>query len=386
MSDKMLTDEENRIFNQDIIKGWALDYFYVYDNVPQHYIYHDSLIEGELTELERRNKAIVETLWLDNYNLYTVQYAYLYHPHALQLPLYAFIWGARSWPEESSEGIIYRSYQEIRAALRTWMGKEGWQLEVEERCSKPAVRERRILLGAPDRTMRLASVFPHGDRVVAEVLVIWTENGILKETAFVVVLYYDVDGTVLADRSYNDMDNWPSSPANWPKVSHKDKETVRKGQKKGWLDAYYTRYKDRRIEPDLTDMEKRNKDVVEGRWLYAYNTSLDRSIFHPERYRVQLPLQNVSFSGKIAQQIEQKIKEKSPDRNMRLVFTYARGNQVVVEGIISWSEEGAYQETPFISFLLFDKDGLIIRDRSYVNLEHFPGADEIVKILRLDCP
>jgi len=385
MSDTMLTEEEKRIFNQDIIKGWALDYFYVYGNVPQHYIYHDSVIEGELTELERRNKAIMETLWLDNYNLHTVQYAYLYHLHSLQLPLYAYIWGARPWPEESSEGVVYRSYEEIRTALHTWMGKKGWQLEQEER-TKPAVEERRILLGAPDRTMRLASVFPHGERVIAEVLVIWSENGILKETTFAVILYYDVDGTVLVDRSYNDMDNWPSSPANWPKVPRKNKETVRNGQKKGWLDAYYNRYKDRRIEPDLTDLEKRNRDIVEGRWLDAYNTTLHRGVFHPQRYRVQLPLQNASFSGKIAEQIEGRIKKTVPDRKMRLVFTYARGNQVVVEGIISWSEEGAYQETPFISFLLFDKDGLIIRDRSYVNLGHFPGADEIVKILRLDSP
>jgi hypothetical protein len=53
----------------------------------------------------------------------------------------------------------------------------------------------------------------------------------------------------------------------------------------------------------------------------------------------------------------------------------------VVECALSWTEAGIWKETPFIAFLLFDKEGLIIRDRRYINLDYWPGAAEVSMIL-----
>ena len=375
-----LSDEEQLIFNQKVIKGWALDYFYNYDNVPQHYAYRDGSLEGDLTELERRNKAITEELWLNAYNLHVVQYSQLYRSHALQLPLQAFIWGARGWPPDTSEERGYRAFEEVKADLDAWMDKEGWQLEEQSR-HQPATEERRILLGAPDRTMRIASVMPFGNRIVAETIVTWTEAGVVKETAFAVILFYDVDGTVLIDRSYCDMVNWPSSPGAWPGVPRPQDARARQGQKKGWLDYYYNRYRDRGIGGELSEMEKRNRRLVEGPWVSEYNSSPTYSLYHPERYRVQLPFQKASYSGEISKEIETNIRERAPDRDLRIIDTYPKGNQVVAECALSWTEAGIWKETSFISFLLFDKEGLIIRDRRYINLDHWPGAAEVSKIL-----
>jgi hypothetical protein len=109
----------------------------------------------------------------------------------------------------------------------------------------------------------------------------------------------------------------------------------------------------------------------------AYNTGLDRSIFHPDRYRVQLPLQKVSYSGEKSAEIEAAIKQAVPDRRLQVILDYAKGNQVVAECIISWTENGVYKETPFISFLMLDEDGLIIRDRTYPFMAHWPGASQM---------
>jgi hypothetical protein len=374
MVSETLTDEEKGMFHQEITRGWALDYFYFYGNVPLHFAYRDGVVRGELTDLEKRNKAVTEGIWLDAYNLYMGYYGYIYRQHTLQLSLQAYIWGAREWPPESSEGRVYQTLEEIKGNLDAWMAREGWHEEDTVR-RKPATRERRILLGAPDRTMRIVSIMPTGNQVIAETIVTWTEGGILRETAFAVYLLYDVDGTILIDRSYNDMVNWPSSPGTWPGVPRPEDAKPEQGQKKGWLDAYYNRYRDRRMEGKMTAPERRNRDIVEGPWVKAYNTDPDRSLFHPERYRVQLPLQKVSYSGSVAEDLETKIKEAAPDREIRVVFTYAKGNQVIAECIISWTEAGIYKETPLMAFLLFDREGLIIRDRRYITLDHLPGSE-----------
>ncbi len=98
---------------------------------------------------------------------------------------------------------------------------------------------------------------------------------------------------------------------------------------------------------------------------------------------MQLPPQRCSYNLDISKKIESSIKEEAPDRKMRLAMTYAKGNQVVVESIISWTENGAFRETPFISFLLLDKDGLIIRDRRHFTLQNWPGAEKMKEQLGL---
>lgn len=372
MTDILITEEE-QIFNQPIIKDWTLNYFYNCENVPQHYAYQDGLIKGEFTELEKRNKAITEGIWQDAYNVNLTYYAFLYRKHALQMPLQAYLWGAKNRPPESSEGRVYRTEPELRAALDAWMEKEGWQLDMQTR-QKPAIQERRILLGAPDRTLTIPSVVPVGNHVIVECILTWTEKGIIKETVFAVVLLYDIDGTVIMDRSYCDVINWPASPGTWPGVPGPQDPKAKLGQTKGWLDAYYERHRSIMTYGELSEIERRNKGLVEGAWLNAYNTNSGRGVFHPERLRVQLPQQNISYNSQKAEQIEARVKQAAPDRDMRLVDAHAKGNQVIAEGIVSWTEDGVYKESPFLTFLLFDKDGLIIRDRRYINTDHWPGG------------
>ena len=134
---------------------------------------------------------------------------------------------------------------------------------------------------------------------------------------------------------------------------------------------------------ELSDMEKRNLSIIEGVWVDAQNTGLDTKVIHPERFRMQWPVQKCSCNLNIAKEVEAIVKEAAPDRKMRLGLTYAKGNQVAAEGVVSWTENGVARETPFISFLLLDQDGLIIRDRRYLTLSNWPGADKMAARLGL---
>lgn len=388
----MLTEMEQRAFCQKLTKGWALGYFYAHDNVPLHFIYKDKIIKGEMTDLEKRNKEMTEGVWLDSYNYYSIcniYYTYLFRPSlpqmmkALQSPLQTFMYSkARPISEESGEERAYVTADQFRTNLDTWMNEEGWKI-VEERRKEPPENyvEWQILLEAPDRTQHIVSLMPVGNQVIAEVIVTWTEEGILKETVVAAVVLYDEDGTVLVDRDYLDGINWP-----WMTGREKRRSLeiagANNGQTKGELDTFLNRYKSKKIEGTLTDLEKQNKETVEIRWVDAHN-NLDYSLFHPERYRVQLPLQKISYNLEISKEIETRIKKALPDRKIRTVITYAKGNQVVAEGIMSWTDGGIYRESPYLSFLLFDKDGLIIRERSYINLAHWPGASELSNIVGL---
>lgn len=72
MSDLVLTDEERSAFCQEITRNRALDYFFVFDNVPLQFVYRDKLIPGELSDLEKRNKVITETVFIEAYHQYLV--------------------------------------------------------------------------------------------------------------------------------------------------------------------------------------------------------------------------------------------------------------------------------------------------------------------------
>jgi len=390
----MLTEMEKSAFCQTITKGWALGYFYTHDNVPLHFIYKDRVIEGELTDLEKRNKEITEGVWMDAYNYYSVgniYYTYICRPSlpqmikSLQHPLQTFMYSkARPISEESCEGRAYVSADQFRTNLEAWMHEEGWRI-VEERRKEPPANyvEWQILLAAPDRTQRIVSLMPVGNQVISEMIVTWTEEGKLRETAVAIILLYDDDGTVLVDRDYLDHINWPGFNESF-REELRSRELAGSSNEKtrGELDTFLNRYKSKKIEGTLTNLEKQNKETVETRWVDAHN-NLDYRLFHPGRYRVQLPLQKVSYNLEVSKEIEARIRTAVPDRKIRAVLTYAKGNQVVAESIMSWTEGGIYKESPCLSFLLFDKDGLIIRERSYINLANWPGASELSKTVGL---
>ena len=75
--------------------------------------------------------------------------------------------------------------------------------------------------------------------------------------------------------------------------------------------------------------------IIEGTWVDAYNTDLNTKVLHPERFRMQLPIQKCSYNMPIAKEVEAIVKEVAPDRKMRLALTYAKGNQVVAEEALS---------------------------------------------------
>lgn len=370
MENLKLTDQEKTAFYQEITKNRALDYFFVFDNVPLHFIYRDKVIPGELTELEKRNKTVTETLWLDAYNTFIVgnaAYPFLYRGRVLQMALQTYLMGVEYFvPAKEDSNRSYVNAEGVQANFNAWMEKTGWTILENSRKSTPRASWRSFL-GNPDRTVRIGSLIPVGNQILTEIIVTWSRDGILRETVFGVVIIYDVDGTVLMDRSYIDLDNWPSS-RNTPSSGSQP-------QKEGVTDLLYKYQKTQQTKTSLSDLEKRNLSIIEKGWLEAYNTDVNTKNFHPERFRMQLPTQRRSYNFDIMKKIEDLIKREILDRKMRLAMTYAKGNQVVVEGIISWTEKEALRETPFLSFLLLDKDGLIIRDRRYITLQNWPGAN-----------
>ena len=383
MSNLELTDEERAAFYQEVTRNRALDYFFVFDNVPLQFIYRDKLIPGELTELEQRNKAVTETLWLEAYHQLLVSnviYLYFYRGRVLQMVFQAHQIGAGAFtPPPAESRRFLATAAEVRVGFDAWMAGEGWKM-VDEMRKQPARASWRSLLGVPDRTVRIASLMPVGNQVVLELISTWTEDGVLKETAWVAVLLYDADGTVLQDRSYIDLSNWPSTRV---RAQQRPEAPPEPPQTAGVLDGFFEYHRSRRTEAGVTDLERRNLSIIEGAWLDDQNTGLGTKVLRPERFRMQCPLQKRSYNLDTSREVEAIVREAAPDRKMRLALTYARGNQVVAEGILSWTEGGVPREAPFVSFLMLDADGLVIRDRRYLTMDNRPGAAGVAARLGL---
>ncbi len=133
----------------------------------------------------------------------------------------------------------------------------------------------------------------------------------------------------------------------------------------------------------LTDQEKAAfyEEITRYRTL-DYFYVFDNVPLH-SRLRLQLPVQKCSTNLSVAREADELVAEAVPDRETRLCMTFAKGSQVVAEGIVSWTENGTLEEAPFISFLLLDADGLIIRERRHIDMSHWPGADRMIARLGL---
>jgi len=392
MTDLMLTEQEKAAFYQEITRNRTLDYFYMFDNVPLQFIYRNRLNPGKLSDLEKRNKTITETLWLDSYHrelVCNVIYRYFYRGGVLQMPFQIHQIGAGAFsPPEKDSSRAYATAEQLRANFDAWMEREGWQL-VENLRKQPPIASWQSLLGVPDRSNRIVSLMPVGNQVILELICTWTEAGILQETPWVVILIYDVDGTVLQDRSYINTGNWPS--ANLRRARAKAKPSVDRPKAaprelpktKGIMESFYEYNKALQTGLNLTDLEKRNLSIAEGAWMDACNGSHGSKVFHGDRYRMQLPLLKCSCNLNVAKEIEELSNKAAPDRKMRIGMTFAKGNQVAAECITSWTEDGDEKESPFISFLLLDDDGLVIRERRYINMAHWPGANRMIERLEL---
>ena len=390
MINNQLTADEKQAFDQEITRSRTLLYSYTFENAPLAFIYGDSVVKAEMSDLEKRNVDLTEDIYMDCYNYHCVAqlgYSFFYVNNAFQIPLSEYLRGLEhprpaTFAEHRSAG--FRTYEEYRKLYDAWVEKDGRRLMDKLRQGKPTKEtvEWRILMGAPDRTQQLVNIMPYGNQLIAEGIVTWSENGIIKDVAFAVALLFDDDCTVRQDRSWNDLIQWPTIGVEYRNRMF-DEGRPQQGQTKGQLEAYLNRNKSIMQDRKLNSLEKRNKELTEGKWVDAFN-SLKTDIFHRDRYRRQWPCQHISFKLATAQKVDSIVKKMAPDRKMWPVHTYAYGNQVAAECIISWTEKGIYKETPFISFLLFDKDGLVIRDRSHITLDHFPGAVEIAG--ELDVP
>ena len=383
MTELNLTAEERDAFHQDITLNRALDYFFVFDNVPLQFIYRDKLNAGELTDLEQRNKVITETLWLETYHQYlvcNVPFMFTYRGGVLQMPLQIHVTGAgRFTPPAKEERPFLATAEEVRASFDTWMADKGWQLADELR-GKPAVASWQTLVRVPDRTSRIVSIMPVGNQVIMELIKTWTVEGKLTETAWVVVLMYDVDGSIIQDRSYIDMANWPSGPRFQAARARSPQPDV---PTPGIMDGFYDYQRSHATAVEQTDLETRNLAIVEGAWVDALHNGPTMEVFHADRFRLQLPQQACSCDLATAMDLDAMAKEAAPDRTVRLGMTYAKGNQVVAEGVFAWTKDGVANESAFISFLLLDEDGLIIRERIYPTMDNLPGGDKLAARLGL---
>jgi len=387
VSNLTLTDQERAAFCQDIDRNRALDYFYAFDNVPLHFVYHDDVIPGELSEMEERNKALTEKLWSEGYNIHIVGGVSNLYVCATMVPgnlityqePFLIPWYDPVMLEKTDMDNpgAYRTLEEVEADFDEWMTNTGRPYLEKVRQSAATGSWRRFMT-TPDRTPRVVSAIPIGNEVLGELITTWSEDGVLKEAASTMVLNYFQDGTIRMYRAYADPANWPGVDIQdlaWPEPSQ--------NQTRGVMDQFFDYHRALKTPDDLTDNEKRNLSIVEGAWLDAQHNGLDTEVFHSHRFRMQLPIQKCSFNLDIAKDVAAIVKKVVPGQEMRLGMTYAKGNQVVAEGVVSWNRDGHDTESPFMSFLLLDEDGLIIRERRYLAMDNWPGADRMMERLGL---
>jgi len=385
MSDLKLTDQERAAFCQNIDRNRALEYSYVFDNVPLHFVYHDDVITGELTEMEARNKELSETLWPEGYcryNVCHVSFRFTCAPmHMGNMPgqqaFMTHLEGAGSFiPTQVDYNEPYRTAKEVRADFDEWMASSGWPRTEKERFDPEGSWMSQ--LGVPDRTPRAVSAIAVGNDVLAEFITSWSEDGVLKEGAWVSVLSYQTDGTVGMETMYAD-------PATWPGVGGWDGSLSDPSQDKsrGVMDGFYDYHRGLQIDVESSDLEKRNLSIIQGAWANAQDADLDTGVYHPERFRMQSPNLKCSFNLDVLKEVEAITREAAPDKKTYLGITYAKGNQVVVEGYVSWTDRGVLRESPFISFLVLDADGLVIRERRYLTRFNWPGVNGVMARLGL---
>lgn len=386
MSDLLLADHERQSFYQDITLNRCLGYFYNFDDVPLSFVYRDELIEGELTELEQRNRTLTETLWLGVYNKYCacdVGLRFFYQGSSVQFPLQVFrtdFGKGPFFPDPPNGNLAYASTGEVKASFDAFMEETGWAY-LDEARHKPPVGSWKNMMGTPDRTLRIVSQVPCGNHTVLECISTYSRDGLIKESALATVLTYDVDGTILLDRDYLELANWHSANTAAKSLPKADSIKIPAADVMQEFVEYQKSLQTEEIK--LSDLERQNLSVVEEAWVESLNSGLDETYFHADRFRMQWPHQKCSFNFEIAKEIVDIEKEAAPGRKMELLMTYAKGNQVIAEGVLSWTEDGIQRDAPFISFLLLDKDGLIIRERRYHTLSNWPGAEEVARRLGL---
>jgi ketosteroid isomerase-like protein len=124
----------------------------------------------------------------------------------------------------------------------------------------------------------------------------------------------------------------------------------------------------------VSESEKRNLEVVKL-WAETYNNDVDRMV--NECYAENCKVSSM-FGGAIIEgrprflKLEQRVVKVAPRRNIRLEWTHAVGNVVVVEATLFDPDQGDEWRSPFCAILTF-KDGCIVEDRTYLDDTRWPG-------------
>jgi ketosteroid isomerase-like protein len=122
-----------------------------------------------------------------------------------------------------------------------------------------------------------------------------------------------------------------------------------------------------------TDTERRNLETVE-RWAEFYNTDVERMVrecYAPD-YVVEVK-NGISYRGyDTFVAIEQGVERVAPRRRCSLVGVIAAGDTVVVQAMLTDADRGPDFTSRYCAVLTL-RDGLIVRDESYLDLRVWPN-------------
>lgn len=127
----------------------------------------------------------------------------------------------------------------------------------------------------------------------------------------------------------------------------------------------------------MTAEEQRNLAVA-ARYIELYNTDIDR--FVPECYAIDCEV--YAMGGGVIRgheqflRVEKSVLRAAPKRRMRLDFSHAVGNVVILEVTLLDPDRGADWQLPFCAVLTC-RDGKIVTDRSYADYTDWPGLEEL---------
>jgi ketosteroid isomerase-like protein len=126
-------------------------------------------------------------------------------------------------------------------------------------------------------------------------------------------------------------------------------------------------------EPHHSEVERRNLETI-ARWGEYYNSDVDRMV--RECYAPDCVIEvkgGISFQGHDTfAAIELGVERAAPRRRGALVRAIATGDTVIVQGMLTDPDRGPDWQSPYCAILTL-RDGLIVRDESYLDLRVWPN-------------
>ncbi|MGW5868985.1 nuclear transport factor 2 family protein [Streptomyces sp. NPDC055239] len=132
----------------------------------------------------------------------------------------------------------------------------------------------------------------------------------------------------------------------------------------------------------MTTREERNLQATQ-RWIELYNTDVHRMI--DEMYRktqVECPGLLAITDAATQHAVEQLVLDAAPDRRARIEHAVAKDDDVAVECVLHGTDGRTTEpwSTHWCAFLTF-QDGLIVNDRTYLDVAAWPGSADVIALL-----